>query len=98
AGGARPGNHVIVMFGATGDLARRKLLPGLFRLAAAGALPARYQIIGSSRRDLTSEQFRDLARQAGTEFGTGAPAGAAWQAFLQRLSYPRPKTAPPAPR
>jgi glucose-6-phosphate 1-dehydrogenase len=87
AGGARPGNHVIVMFGATGDLARRKLLPGLFRLAAAGLMPARYQIIGSSRRDLTSEQFRDLARQAVTEFGTGAPAGAAWQAFLQRLSY-----------
>ncbi|HEX7267658.1 MAG TPA: hypothetical protein VF256_09575, partial [Streptosporangiaceae bacterium] len=87
AGGARPGNHVIVMFGATGDLARRKLLPGLFRLAAAGLMPGRYQIIGSSRRDLTSEQFRDLARQAVTEFGTGAPAGAAWQAFQQQLSF-----------
>jgi len=87
AGGTRPGNHVIVMFGATGDLARRKLLPGLFRLAAAGLMPAQYQIVGSSRRDLTSEQFRDLARPAVTEFGTGAPAGAAWQAFLQRLSY-----------
>jgi glucose-6-phosphate 1-dehydrogenase len=87
AGGARPGNHVIVMFGATGDLARRKLLPGLFRLAAAGLMPGRYQIIGSSRRDLTSEQFRDLARQAVTEFGTGAPSGAAWQAFQQQLSF-----------
>jgi glucose-6-phosphate 1-dehydrogenase len=87
AGGARPGNHVIVMFGATGDLARRKLLPGLFRLAAAGLMPGRYQIIGSSRRDLTSEQFRDLARQAVTEFGTGAPAGAAWQAFQQQLCF-----------
>ena len=87
AGGARPGNHVIVMFGATGDLARRKLLPGLFRLAAAGLMPGRYQIIGSSRRDLTSEQFRDLARQAVTEFGTGAPSGATWQAFQQQLSF-----------
>jgi glucose-6-phosphate 1-dehydrogenase len=87
AGEARPGDHVIVMFGATGDLARRKLLPGLFRLAATGLMPRRYQIIGSSRGDLTSEQFRDLARQAVTEFGTGAPAGAAWQAFLQRLSF-----------
>jgi glucose-6-phosphate 1-dehydrogenase len=87
AGEARPGNHVIVMFGATGDLARRKLLPGLFRLAAAGLMPGRYQIIGSSRRDLTSEQFRDLAGQAVTEFGTGAPAGAAWQAFQQRLFF-----------
>ena len=87
AGVARPGNHVIVMFGATGDLARRKLLPGLFRLDAAGLMPGRYHIIGSSRKDLTSEQFRDLARQAVTEFGAGAPAGAAWQAFQQRLSF-----------
>jgi len=38
----RPDNHVIVMFGATGDLARRKLLPGLFHLAAAGLMPDRY--------------------------------------------------------
>jgi glucose-6-phosphate 1-dehydrogenase len=75
------------MFGATGDLARRKLLPGLFRLAAAGLLPDQYEIIGSSRRDLTGEQFRGLARQAVTEFGTGAPAGAAWQAFQERLSF-----------
>jgi glucose-6-phosphate 1-dehydrogenase len=46
----RPDNHVIVVFGATGDLARRKLLPGLFHLAAAGLMPDRYRIIGSSRR------------------------------------------------
>ena len=37
----RPDDHVIVMFGATGDLARRKLLPGLFRLAVAGLMPER---------------------------------------------------------
>ena len=37
----RPDDHVIVMFGATGDLARRKLLPGLFRLAVAGLMPDR---------------------------------------------------------
>ena len=83
----RPGDHVIVMFGATGDLARRKLLPGLFHLAAAGLMPDRYQIIGSSRKDLTEEQFRDLAGQAITEFGTGKPAGEAWQAFQRSLSF-----------
>jgi glucose-6-phosphate 1-dehydrogenase len=83
----RPGNHVIVMFGATGDLARRKLLPGLFRLAAAGLMPDDYQIIGSSRRDLTGEQFREHARQAITEFGTVKPAGEAWEAFQRRLSF-----------
>ena len=40
--GACPDTHVIVVFGATGDLARRKLLPGLFHLAAAGLMPDRY--------------------------------------------------------
>ena len=47
-----------MVFGATGDLARRKLLPGLFRLEAAGLLPDKYELIGSSRRAMTDEQFR----------------------------------------
>jgi glucose-6-phosphate 1-dehydrogenase len=84
---ARPGNHIIVLFGATGDLARRKLLPGLYHLAVAGLMPDRYQIIGSSRRSLTGEQFRDLARQAIADFGLRKPAGEAWQAFQQALSF-----------
>jgi len=83
----RPESHVIVVFGTTGDLARRKLLPGLFHLAAAGLMPDRYQIIGSSRRHLTDGQFRNLARQAIAEFGISKPAGAAWQAFGRRLSF-----------
>ena len=41
--------HVLVLFGATGDLAARKLFPGLYSLAAAGRLPDRYAIIGSGR-------------------------------------------------
>src|SRR5262249_46753955 len=83
----RPDDHVIVMFGATGDLARRKLLPGLFRLAAAGLMPDRYQVIGSARGDLTGEQFREHARQAVAEFGSVKPEGEAWQAFQHRLSF-----------
>jgi glucose-6-phosphate 1-dehydrogenase len=83
----RPGDHVIVMFGATGDLAKRKLLPGLFHLAAAGLMPDRYQIIGASRRSMTDEQFREHARQAIDEFGTRKPTGADWQAFKGRLSF-----------
>jgi glucose-6-phosphate 1-dehydrogenase len=83
----RPDDHVIVLFGATGDLARRKLLPGLFHLAAAGLMPGRYRIIGSSRRDLTDEQFGELARQAIAEFGISKPTGAGWEAFQRRLSF-----------
>ncbi|MGP0026273.1 MAG: hypothetical protein ACLPKE_23395 [Streptosporangiaceae bacterium] len=44
-----PGDHLIVLFGATGDLARRKLLPGLYHLDRAGLLPAGYRIVGTSR-------------------------------------------------
>jgi glucose-6-phosphate 1-dehydrogenase len=84
---SRPDNHIIVLFGATGDLARRKLLPGLFHLAAAGLMPDRYQIIGSSRRNLTDEQFCELARQAIAEFGPGKPVGQAWETFRRRLSF-----------
>jgi glucose-6-phosphate 1-dehydrogenase len=50
-------------------------------------MPDRYQIIGSSRRELTGQQFRDLARQAIADFGTSKPAGAAWQDFERRLSF-----------
>ena len=83
----RPDNHVIVLFGATGDLARRKLLPGLFHLAAAGLMPDRYQIIGCSRRSLTGEQLGDIAGQAIAEFGISKPTGPAWQAFQRSLSF-----------
>ena len=85
--GPHPGDHVIVMFGATGDLAKRKLLPGLFHLAAAGLMPDKYQIIGSSRRSMTDEQFRAHARQAISEFGIRKPTGPAWQSFGDRLSF-----------
>ena len=85
------------MFGATGDLARRKLLPGLFHLAAAGLMPDRYQIIGSSRGNLTGEQFRDLARQAIANFGISKPTGAAWHAFQRTLSFASAERANAAP-
>ncbi len=52
----RPDDHVIVLFGATGDLAKRKLLPGLFHLAAAGLLPHKYKIIGSSPAKFAHQQ------------------------------------------
>jgi glucose-6-phosphate 1-dehydrogenase len=87
--GPRPGNHVIVLFGATGDLARRSLLPGLFHLAAAGLLPDRYRIIGSAPPSsaLTDDEFRERARQAVEQFGNTKPAGDAWDAFARSLRF-----------
>jgi glucose-6-phosphate 1-dehydrogenase len=56
--------HVLVLFGATGDLAARKLFPGLYRLAAAGRLPEEYAVIGSGRHSPGSdEEFRDRVRK-----------------------------------
>ncbi len=75
------------MFGATGDLAKRKLLPGLFHLAEAGLMPDRYRIVGTARRPMTDDQFREHARQAVAEFGRGQPKGDAWTAFAQALSF-----------
>ncbi|WP_443081105.1 hypothetical protein [Streptomyces sp. PmtA] len=65
--GAVPDDHVIVLFGATGDLARRKLLPGLFHLAKAGLLPDRYRIVGSApaQAALSDDEFRKRARGVG---------------------------------
>jgi glucose-6-phosphate 1-dehydrogenase len=86
--GPRPGNHVIVLFGATGDLAKRKLLPGLYHLAGAGLLPDQYRIIGSSPGTALSDaDFVARARDAVTEFGTRKPTGAEWDEFASRLSF-----------
>ena len=84
-----PDDHVIVIFGATGDLAKRKLLPGLFHLANAGLLPKKYRIIGSSPAHgaPTDEQFRQHAKDAVTEFGLVKPEGEAWDAFEQLISF-----------
>src|SRR5437773_288353 len=88
-GAPRPDNHVIVLFGATGDLAKRKLLPGLFHLHAAGLLPKEYRIIGSSpvQYALTDEQFREHADQACTDFCITKPTDPSWPSFAERVSF-----------
>src|SRR5919199_2016766 len=92
---APPDDHVIVLFGATGDLARRELLPGLFHLAKAGLLPARYRIIGSARSALSDDEFRQHARDAVTAFGRAKPIGEAWRGFAGTLSVARAGPTPP---
>jgi glucose-6-phosphate 1-dehydrogenase len=82
-----PDDYVIVMFGANGDLARRKLLPGLFHLSEAGLMPARFRIVGCSRTALTDDEFRSHARSAVVEFGRIDLADERWQRFGKLLSY-----------
>jgi len=73
-----------VLFGASGDLARRKLLPGLFHLATAGLMPERFRIIGTSRRERSDEEFRALTRAA---IGDDAANLDAWERFSACLSF-----------
>jgi glucose-6-phosphate 1-dehydrogenase len=82
-----PEDHVIVLFGASGDLARRKLLPGLFHLSEAGLMPEHFRIVGCSRNEMSDEDFRDFARAAVDEFGRMDPTDEAWARFGPMLSY-----------
>jgi len=79
---------VLVVFGATGDLSQRKLLPALYHRDQAGQLPPEARIVGASRRHLSDEDFRALARKALEEH---VPARdiepGALERFLARLSY-----------
>jgi len=81
-----PFPQVVVLVGATGDLARRKLLPGMFHLAASGFIPA-CRIIGVSLEELDADGFRKLAREALTEFSTRKVADSDWAAFAASLQY-----------
>src|SRR6202789_3257721 len=78
--------QVVVLVGATGDLARRKLLPGMFHLSSSGFIPG-CRIIGVSLDDLDAEGFRKIARDALTEFSTRKVADADWAAFASNLQY-----------
>jgi len=78
--------QVVVLFGATGDLARRKLLPGLFHLSTAGFIPG-CRIIGVSLDDIDLEGFRRAVRGALDEFGTRKQNDAGWDDFAAKLEY-----------
>ena len=78
--------HVIVLFGATGDLAARKLLPGLLHLSQSGLLPD-FRIVGTSLSELTDEEFRHVARHACDQFATGKISLLEWAGFEQKLSF-----------
>ncbi len=89
--------HVIVLFGATGDLAKRKLLPGLLHLHRAGLMPE-CRIVGSSLDDLDTEGFRSLAHEACAEFASRSVTPDDWAAFASRLSFVHTGSGPDALR
>ncbi len=86
AGVGPPHPQVVVLVGATGDLARRRLLPGLFHLSTAGFIPG-CRIIGVSLEQIDIEAFRKMARGALDEFSTRKVTQASWDAFAAALDY-----------
>ena len=79
--------QAIVIFGASGDLTRRKLLPAFFHLYLEGMLPEEFAIVGYARTVFTDDEFRQHARDAVKEFGRREPVGEVWMDFAKHLRY-----------
>ena len=81
---------VLVIFGATGDLTHRKLVPALYNLAHGGQLPASFAIVGFARRPKTNEEFRAELEQGVKEFSRFSQINpAVWKAMAQGIYYHR---------
>src|SRR6266699_6865783 len=81
-----PGPTVFVLFGATGDLAKRMVLPAFYRLACEGLLPRQWLLVGNGRGDIAHINFRAHVHDALTEFGP-KPAGKDWDSFAHRVFF-----------
>ena len=81
------GTTTLVIFGASGDLTRRKLIPSLCSLYCKGRLPPALPIVGIARHDLNDDQFRQVLRQSIDEEGMVSPTVDQWADFSSRLFY-----------
>jgi len=79
--------QAVVIFGASGDLTKRKLLPSLYHLFVQGQLPEGFAIVGYARTEMTNEEFREVAREGIKMYGHQAPEGEVWREFAEHLSY-----------
>ncbi|HXV58665.1 MAG TPA: glucose-6-phosphate dehydrogenase [Gaiellaceae bacterium] len=82
-----PDACALVIFGASGDLAQRKLFPALYSLAVRGLLPRRFGIVGVSRTEMTVEEYRARMRQAVEEHGRDAFREDVWEELAEGLCY-----------
>jgi len=84
---AVPQPCAVVIFGATGDLTNRKLIPALYNLAADGDLPPAVAIVGFARREKNDEQFRAELEEATRKFSRQAVRDEIWKTFAQSIFY-----------
>jgi len=80
-------NTSIIIFGATGDLAQRKLIPALFNLCRKGRLPATFSIVGAATTVMNDEAFREFAQLAITQYAGYQFGADEWTNFASRLFY-----------
>ena len=85
--GKRPHACVLTIFGASGDLTKRKLIPALYNLALENRLPERFAVIGYARSDMSHEEFRANMREAVGEFSRTGLNELVWQRFASTLYY-----------
>ncbi len=77
----------LVIFGGTGDLAHRKLLPAIYNLAHEGALPERFNLIAVSRSDIPHDDYRGMARESVVEYSRREPSDDVLNKLLDRVRY-----------
>ncbi len=82
----RPEPSVLVLFGASGDLTERKIIPAFYELEKRNRLPDRFAIIGFARRDYSRDQFRDTLRKSLDKFVPAVDANV-WSKLSERLNY-----------
>src|ERR1700748_925646 len=75
------------IFGDTGDLAHRKLLPALYNLAHEGSLPERFELIGVARSEMTDEEFRGMARESIERFSRRRPDEKVLNGLTAQMRY-----------
>jgi glucose-6-phosphate 1-dehydrogenase len=84
-----PNPCTVVIFGATGDLTHRKLIPALYNLAADGDVPPALAVVGFARREKTNEQFRNELKEAAEKFSRQPVREELWNAFCESIFYHR---------
>ena len=85
--GKRPHACVLTIFGASGDLTKRKLIPALYNLALENRLPERFAVVGYARSEMSHEAFRANMREAVREFSRTGLNELVWQRFASTLYY-----------
>jgi len=82
-----PESCCLVIFGASGDLAKRKLIPSLYHLFISRMLPGQFFILGTGRESMSTEQYREVTLRAVTAAFPEDSARSDWQAFSEKLHY-----------